>query len=91
MAYADYIILFSTNVQDLKNLIYVCNVLHSVKGGDSNLGLNNRNAWLLENVSYPKNQSGGLVTNVCKLKNCLMYLIMCLIVVVIMSAMSPID
>ncbi|KAK2193315.1 hypothetical protein NP493_15g00055 [Ridgeia piscesae] len=48
-------------------------VLHSVKGGDSNLGFNNLNARLLGNVNYI--QSGGLVRNVWKLKNRLMYLI----------------
>ena len=42
MAYADDITLFSTNVQDLQNLIDVY-VMHIVKGGNSNLGLKNRN------------------------------------------------
>ena len=56
MAYAEDITLFSTNVQDLQNLIDVC-----VKGGNSNLGLKNLNAWLLESVRYTKTQSGSLV------------------------------
>ena len=66
-------------------------VLPIVKGGDSNFGLNNRNAWLLESVRYTKNQSRGLVTNVCVMNNRLAYLVMCLIDVVIMPAMSPTD
>ena len=74
MAYADDITLFSTNVQDQQNLIDVC-VAYIAKGGDSNLGLKNRNAWLLESVRYTKTQSGGLVTNVYVMKNRLIYLI----------------
>ena len=65
MAYANDITLFSTNVQDLQKLI---DVLQIAKGGDSNLGLKNRNAWLLESVHYTKTQSRGLVTNVYVMK-----------------------
>ena len=44
MAYDDDITLFSTNVQDLQNLIDVCVAYTIVKGGNSNLGLKNQNA-----------------------------------------------
>ena len=40
VAYADEITLFSTNAQDLQNVIDVC----IIKGGHSNLGLKHRNA-----------------------------------------------
>ena len=40
VAYADEITLFSTNAQDLQNVIDVC----IIKGGNSNLGLKHRNA-----------------------------------------------
>ena len=66
-------------------------VLHIAKGGDSNLGVKNRNAELLESVRYTKTQSEGLVTNVYVMKNRLIYLVTCLTVVVIMPAMSPTD
>ena len=81
MAYADDITLFATNVQDLQNLIDVC-VAYS-KRWRFKLGLKIRNERLLE--------SGGLVTNVYVMKNRLIYLVTCLIVVVIMPAMSLTD
>ena len=50
-------------------------MLHTAKGEDSNLGLTNRNAGLLGNVRYTRNQCGGLMTNVCIMKNRLTHLI----------------
>ena len=76
--------------QDLQNLIDV-RVAYIAKGGDSNLGLTNRNARLLERVRYSKTKSGGLVTNVYVMKNRLIYLVTCFTVGVIMAAMSPTD
>ena len=85
MAYADDITLFSTNVQDLQNLIDIC-VAYS-KRWRFKFGVEKSKCMIVGKWT----QSGGLVTNVYVMKNRLIYLVTYLIVVVIMPAMSPID
>ena len=83
------ITLFSTNVQDLHNLIDVC-VAYS-KRWRFKFGVENSKCMIVGKCSLYKTQSGGLVTNVYVTKNHLIFLVMCLIVVVIMPAMSKTD
>ena len=87
MAYADDITLFSINIQDLQNLIDVC-VAYS-KRWKLKFGFEKSKYSIVGKCSLyqePKWKLGDKI-NICVMKNCLMYMVMCLIV--IMPATSP--
>ena len=88
MDYADDITLFSTNVQDLQNLIGIC--FACSKRWRFNFGVEQSKCMIVG--KYPLNQEPKwrFRDNVC-MKNRLIYLTMCLMMIVVMPAMSPTD